>query len=141
MVWASVFAAYRLPLGFTVSGDASYGSDTAFWPNAGYDWNNDGFNSGSEYLGQAGNGRGDSFFALNLRVAKTFALRQDFEFDVFGEVFNLTNSTNYGLFVDQTQTTGVTNTGQPLQNLNYLEPTGNEVGQSRTYNVGLRFRF
>ncbi len=140
-VWMSVFAAYRLPWDFTVSGDASYGSEIAFWPWAGYDWNNDGFTSGSEYLGSAGSGRGDDYFAVNMRLARAFSFGDSVSFDVFAEVFNLTNHTNYGLFVDQTQTSGTTAAGLPQQNANYLNPTGNEVGQSRTYNVGVRFRF
>ncbi len=135
-VWASVFASYRLPYGIVVSGDASWGSDIAFWQSAGYDWNNDGNNNGSEYIMPAGSGNGDDFFAANLRVAKTFQFGGDFELDVFGEVFNVTNNTNYGLFVDQTEFNLDT-----TPNPNYENPTGNEVGQSRTYNVGLRFRF
>ena len=135
-VWASVFGSYRLPWGVTVSGDASYGSDIAFWQSAGYDWNNDGNNNGSEYLGRAGSGNGDDFFSANLRVAKTFQFGGDLELDIFGEVFNVTNTTNYGLFVDQTEFNFDT-----TPNANFENPTGNEVGQSRTYNLGVRFRF
>ena len=38
-IWASVAFIYRLPVGFSVGGDASYGSEIAFWPSAGYDHN------------------------------------------------------------------------------------------------------
>lgn len=134
-VWASLFASYRLPWGFALSGNVSYGSEIAFRPWAGFDANNDGFVSGSEYVGEPGGGEGDDFFNIDLRLTKVFHVG-DLQFDIFGEVFNLTNQTNYGLFVDQRQFDAP---GVP--NANFGTPTGNEVGQSRTYNAGFRFRF
>lgn len=135
-IWFSMFTAYRFPWGIVLSGDLSYGSEIAFWPNAGYDWNRDGFNSASEYLGHAGSGRGDDFFQMNMRLTKNINLPKAMMLSVFAEVFNVTNQTNYGLFVDQTQAGA-----GGLANPTYETPTGNQVGPPRTYNVGLRFNF
>jgi hypothetical protein len=119
-----------------LGGNLAAGSEIAFWPNAGYDWNLDGFNSGSEYVGQSGSGRGDTYLALDLRLNKAWVFGKGMSLDTFLEVFNLTNAINYGLHVDQRQASaaGVANT-------DYNAPTGSTVGQPRTFNVGLRFRF
>ncbi|MDH3284978.1 MAG: hypothetical protein OEQ13_09570, partial [Acidobacteriota bacterium] len=135
-IWGSVYFAYRLPRGFTISGDASYGSEIAFWPFAGYDWNLDGITSGSEYVGQAGSGRGDDFFTIDLRAAKQFSVGKETSIDAFIEVFNLTDKVNYGLFVDQRQA-GAGGAANP----NFGQPTGNFLGEPRTFNLGARLRF
>ena len=88
-------------------------------------------------IGRSGSGNGDDFFAANLQQSpRPSSSATTYELDVFGEVFNVTNNTNYGLYVDQTEFNLDT-----MPNPNYENPTGNEVGQSRTYNLGVRFRF
>ncbi len=135
-VWASVAAIYRLPLGFTVAGDVSYGSEIAFWPNAGLDQNQDGFNSGDEYIGAAGSGEGDSFFQMNVRGTKKFKLVQDLALDIYAEIHNVTNTDNLGLFQDQRQANV-----DGSRNATYGTPTGNFLGTPRTWNAGLRMTY
>jgi hypothetical protein len=135
-VWSNLSLIYRLPMAFTVSGDVSYGSAIAFWPNAGYDQNNDGFNSGSEYVGTAGSGIGDDFFQMNLRGSKKFTFGSDLALSVFAEVHNVTNRDNLGLYVNQRQAEA-----DGTQNAFYGDPTGNFLGTPRTWNLGMRLTY
>jgi hypothetical protein len=54
--------------------------------------------------------RGDGFFSLDLRLAKSFAIRQRWSVVPFVEVFNVTNETN---FIGYVNTRGVARFGQP----------------------------
>ena len=135
-IWATVAAIYRLPHGFTVSGDVAYGSEIAFWPSAGYDQNNDGFNSGSEYVGSAGGGTGDTYFNLNVRGTKKFMLFRDIALDLFAEVHNLTGTDNLGLYVQQRQAQS-----DGSANPSFGNPTGGYLGSPQTWNAGMRLTF
>jgi len=91
LVVSSVFHA---PFGFVVAPIYEYGSGQPWTHRLGYDYNGDGKNSDRP----AGVGRntmnGPPFRQLSLRVTKGFAIGWG-QVEAIGEVFNLTNVTNY----------------------------------------------
>jgi hypothetical protein len=71
--------------------------------------------------------RGDGFFSLDLRLARSFAIRQRWSVVPFVEVFNVTNETNSIGYVN---TRGAARFGQPTAAL-----------ERRRTQLGLRVEF
>ena len=115
-----------LPLGFQLSGTAYYRSAipwTAFYLT---DVNLDSLNSDMEPGKNRNAERGFDMFSLNLRLSKYFTFDR-FRFQIFGEVYNLTNKTNFGSVYDRI---GTPDFGNPLA-----------AGAPRQVQLGARFDF
>jgi hypothetical protein len=116
-----------------------YGSATAFNGFAGVDLNQDGFDSGEEYAGERGSGRGDDLFNVNVRASKRFNIGKGTMLELYLDVFNLFKRTNYGFYVDHRQL-GPTATGT-APNPTYETPYGDTVTPPLTAQLGFRFAF
>jgi hypothetical protein len=86
---------------------------------------------------------GDPVITQNFRLLKTFTVKENYKFQVFGEVFNafnIANLTNYGVSIDTIAANPAT------QAFKFGEPTQRSVqtfGQNgpRALQVGARFSF
>ena len=136
MVYAFLYGTYHFPHAIDTSVEIAYGSPTAFNGFAGIDLNGDGFNSGEEYAGKRGSGRGDDLFNVNLRGTKRFALGKGMTLEAFLEIFNLFNRVNYGVYVDHRQFNDFN-----VPNPNYGRPYGDTLTPPRTAQLGVRFAF
>jgi hypothetical protein len=87
-------------------------------------------------------GRGTSFSQLNLRVSKSFRLKGTARVEAIGEVFNLFNAINPGVFIGQRFIGTIAN---PLPNPDFMRPTGYagdfRAGEQRVGQIGFRFTF
>ena len=76
----------------------------------------------------------DSFSSQDLRVTRMFRYRERFEWQVFGEVFNLFNIANLSGYVDNLLAPGF---GQPSARFSSIFGTGGP----RSFQLGSRISF
>jgi outer membrane receptor for ferrienterochelin and colicin len=139
LFYSFLYGTYRFPHGFETSMEITYGTRVAFNGYAGLDLNQDGFDSGEEYAGKRGSGRGDDLFNVNLRAAKRFNTGKGTIFELYADVFNVFNRTNYGFYVDHRQLIPTSTGNEP--NPNYEKPFGDTVTPPLTAQLGFRFTF
>ncbi len=135
-----LYGVYRLPMDFQTAAQIIYGTKTAFQGFAGVDINQDGFNSGNEYVGNRGGALGDDLFVINWRGSKFFSLGAGMTLEVYADVFNLLNRVNHGLYVIHQQLT-IDGTGNVILNPDYGRPTGDTLINPRTVQFGVRYTF
>jgi hypothetical protein len=115
-----------LPLGFQLSGLAYYRSALPWTPFYLSDVNLDSLVSDMEPGKNRNSRRGFAVYALNVRLSKYFNIDR-FRFQVFAEVYNVTNKDNFGAVYNIIDQTGF---GNPLA-----------AGDPRRVQLGARFDF
>jgi hypothetical protein len=115
-----------LPWGFQMSGSAYYRSAIPWTPFYVEDVNQDTLPTDMEAGKNRNSERGFDVFVLNLRFSKYFNIDR-FRFQVFAELYNLTNKTNFGNIYNLIDQTGF---GDPLA-----------AGDPRRVQFGARFDF
>jgi hypothetical protein len=122
----AVMGIVDLPLGFQLSGLAYYRSALPWTPFYADDINEDTLLSDMEPGKNRNSRRGFDSFYLNLRLSKYFNIDR-FRFQIFAEMYNITNSANFGNIYNLIDQSGF---GDPL-----------EAGGPRQVQLGARFDF
>jgi hypothetical protein len=122
----AVMGILDLPLGFQLSGLAYYRSALPWTPRYPTDVNKDTLNSDMEPGKNRNSRRGFDSFYLNLRASKYFNIER-FRFQVFAEVYNVSNRSNFGDIFYRIDREGF---GEPLA-----------AGDPRRFQLGARFDF
>ncbi len=137
---------YITPFGLKISVSSRYRSAFPINPFANFDINNDGFfrdrpgpddNLGLDYHLPRNSFRGKPFFTLDLRLSYKFSIGRH-EFEVMGEVFNLTNNANYRAF-DNDYSFYDRRNGVLVYNPSFGSPIS--PGKPRTFQFGIRYWF
>jgi hypothetical protein len=115
-----------LPLGFQLSGLAYYRSALPWTPFYAEDVNQDTLVTDMEPGKNRNSRRGFDQFFFNVRLSKYFDIDR-FRFQVFAEIYNLTNRNNFG---DVYQVIDQPGFGEPLS-----------AGNPRRFQLGARFDF
>jgi hypothetical protein len=124
----AVMGILDLPLGFQLSGLAYYRSATPWTPLYRTDVNGDTLATDMEEGKNRNSRRGFDSFYLNLRVSKYFNIDR-FRFQVFGEVYNVSNRVNFGSPYNRI--------GDPFGR--FEKPIS--AGDPRRFQLGARFDF
>jgi hypothetical protein len=121
--------------GFIISPVFRYKSKTPYNVILGVDTNRDGTTTNDLPPGVTSynSARGSDYSQFDLRVSKTFNLGKQARFVLIGEVFNLFNDTNPGVYVTNMQ---ASNFGQPTQYAGDFQR-----GEQRLAQFGVRFEF
>jgi outer membrane receptor protein involved in Fe transport len=122
----AVMGMVDLPLGFQFSGLAYYRSALPWTPFYLADVNLDSLVSDMEPGKNRNSRRGFSVYSINLRLSKYFSI-ESFRFQIFAEVYNLTNKANFGSIYNIIDQPGF---GDPLA-----------AGDPRRVQLGARFDF
>lgn len=134
---------FELPYGFRLSGIFTALSGRPIDEVTGEDLNNDGNSGNDRVLGPDGrirernSQRGPAFYNFDVRVSKTFNLKDTASVEVLAEVFNLFRADNLG-------SNGTTNDGFSVVRRD--TPAGpnsvlNSAGSPQQMQLGVRFRF
>jgi outer membrane receptor protein involved in Fe transport len=81
--------------------------------------------------------RGDPFFQLDLRLAKTFRLREKMNLQFIGQAFNLTNRANYG----NNFGSDISDPGSFGHPVGFINPASTNTPRSLWGEFGVRFTF
>jgi len=135
-----------LPHGFTVSAITLARSATPFTPVIGFDTQNDGNDDNDRavingHVAGRNSMRGRPFADLDMRILKSFHIRERASFDVFAEFFNVTHNSNRGYGPDAISAFGTTaapvaTAGQPL-----FAPLTTRFGGPQQIQMGAHFAF
>ncbi len=115
-----------IPFGFQLSGILTYRTALPYNIITGRDDNRDAINSDYPPGKKRNSGRGTDYFDINLRISK-FVNISRFNFQVFAEMFNVTNRANFGGFVGN------------MQSSLFGQPTW--AYDPRLIQLGIRFNF
>ncbi len=80
--------------GWTIAPNVTITSSFPVTPVAGSDLNGDGVNNDLPLFGTRNSVKGYGFQEVNLRLSRTFPLKERFRLEIIGEAENLLNSTN-----------------------------------------------
>ncbi len=142
-------ATYQLPYGFMVSGIIYYRSGFPYSAMMdGWDSNTDGYTRNERALVETSPGvwyrykrntyNQPDFKNMDLRLSKTFSFGEDYELELIAEIFNVTNEANW-----TTRNTTLISYDWGGTNPQFEDNfgQGTDVGDPRSYQLGMKFRF
>ena len=100
---------YEIPKGFLVSGIATYRSGLPFTPFTGVDSNGDAQFTDRPIIGGIpllrNSFRQPNYFTIDMRVSKTFRIKENHTLELLFDMFNLTNQRNFTYNVSTNEST------------------------------------
>ncbi|HEY6968617.1 MAG TPA: TonB-dependent receptor [Candidatus Angelobacter sp.] len=135
-----------LPRGFTISAITLLRSAAPFTPVIGFDTQNDGNDDNDRAIinGQvAGRNsmRGAAFGDLDMRISKSFHVKERASLETFAEFFNVTHNSNRGYGPDSVSLFGTPTAPNPTAGQALFAPLTTRFGGPRQVQLGARFVF
>ena len=135
-----------LPYGFTLSAITLTRSGSPFTPVIGFDTQNDGNDDNDRAIinGRvAGRNslRGDPFFDLDMRILKSFRLKERARVETFAEFFNVSHTPNRNYGPDAVSFFGSPSAPNPTAGQAPFAPLTTRFGGPRQVQLGARFSF
>jgi len=135
-----------LPHGFTVSAIALALSATPFTPVIGFDTQNDGNEDNDRaiingHVVGRNSARGRPFADLDMRIVKSFQVRERAKLETFAEFFNVTHNSNRGYGPDSVSSFGTPAAPTATAGQALFAPLTTRFGGPRQVQMGARFVF
>jgi hypothetical protein len=135
-----------LPHGFTISAIALSLSATPFTPVIGFDTQNDGNDDNDRaiingHVAGRNSMRGKPFSDFDMRILKSFHVKERGSLETFAEFFNITHNSNRGYGPDSVSLFGTPTAPNPTAGQALFAPLTTRFGGPRQVQVGARYTF